>query len=116
MPFLANIREKAREKLQQKKEQVKTGFQKFQAAEPQRARPISRRTFKSKGIVGNGLFVNNGAGLTGFTPTKRKKKSKSITVQVDGKSIKITTAKKSKKRRKPRASQGFDITNIQGNI
>ncbi len=117
MPFLANIREKAREKLQQKKEQVKTGFQKFQAAEPQRARAITRRTFKSKGIMGNGLFVGNGAGLTGFTPSKRKKKSKkSITVQVDGKSIKITTGKKTKRKKRTQSSQGFDITNITGGI
>ena len=117
MPFLAGLREKAREKIQQKKEEVKTGFQKFQAAEPQRARPITRKAFKSKGIMGNGLFVGNGAGLTGFVPTKRKKKAKkSITVQVDGKNIKITTGKKAKKKRKSKIGSSFDITNVSGGI
>ena len=117
MPFLAGFKTKAREAYEKKKEEVKTGYQKWQQAEPQRARPVRVSQYKTRGVISNGLFVGNGAGLTGIMPTKRKKKAKKgITVSVNGQTIKITKAKKSKRRRKPRASQGFDITNIQGSI
>ena len=116
MPFLAGLRTKAREKYEERKEKVKTSFQKYQEAKPQAPQPITKQSMRSRGMITNGIFVGNGAGLTGIAPKRKKKAKKSITVKIDGQTIKITRGTKSKKRKKHKISSGFDITHVSGGI
>ena len=127
MPFLSGVRKrtkevaeraktKARTAYEEKKEQVKTGYQKWQQAEPQKARTINtRREYRTKGIITNGLFVGNGAGLTGIMPKKKKKAKKAATVIIRVEGGKATAGARAK-RRKPKARTVYDITNIHGSI
>jgi len=129
MPFLSSVRKrtkevaeraktKARAAYEEKKEQVKTGYQKWQQAEPQKARVVTRVTRKStktRGMVTGGLFVGNGAGLTGIMPKKKKKAKKAATVIIRVEGGKATAGARAK-RRKPKARTVYDITNIHGSI